>query len=273
MNFTLKALVAAVALVAAGSANAAYHAAGTGNSDLVLYVADTSTKASFAIDLTLQNAAFTDIGVQTLTGTSVFTVPSTFGTNWTNFLKSASTGNMIWAVVGADTKTKTGDKTLPGDINLVATANVTTANADTTAGNAISNASFVSAAGHVDGTYATKLGTGSYTDVSSTGAVTTGNGYIYNVGPNLQTTQMFDTSNSIATSASGFYLLTGNGTTSSVSVTKMGDFSLTFNGATGASLSYTALPVVASVPESDTYAMLLAGLGVMGFVARRRLAV
>jgi hypothetical protein len=36
------------------------------------------------------------------------------------------------------------------------------------------------------------------------------------------------------------------------------------------SLQYTAVTV--AVPESDTYAMLLAGLGVMGFVARRKQA-
>jgi len=272
MNFTLKALVAAIALVAAGSANATYHSAASGNSDLVLYVADASTKASFAIDLTLQNAAFTDMGVQTLTGSSVFSVGGATNASWTNFLKAASPANLIWAVVGADSKDTTGDKTLPGDINVVVTANVATANADTTAGSVISNPALVSATVNADSKYAIKLGAGSYTDVSSTGAVTSSNGYLSNVGTNLAVTQMFDTSNSVATSSSGFYLLTGNGTPSSISVTKMGDLSFTFNGASGASLSYTALPVVASVPESDTYAMLLAGLGVMGFVARRRLA-
>jgi len=270
MNFTLKALVAAVALVAAGSANAAYHSAATGNSDLVLYVADTSTKASFAIDLTLQNAAFTDIGVQSVTGASVFSVLGT-NTAWTNFLKASSTATTVWAVVGADSKDTTGDTTVAGDINAVVTANTAADLVGAGSGN-INNTSLLKVTQSADTKYATKLGAGSYTDVSSTGAVTATNGYFSNVGQNLQTTAMFDTSNSLANSSTGFYLLTGNGTATSISVNQIGTFALTFNGASGASLSYTALPVVASVPESDTYAMLLAGLGVMGFVARRRLA-
>lgn len=42
---------------------------------------------------------------------------------------------------------------------------------------------------------------------------------------------------------------------------------LPFNGNGFLSLQYTAITV--AVPETETYAMLLAGLGVMGFVARR----
>lgn len=45
-------------------------------------------------------------------------------------------------------------------------------------------------------------------------------------------------------------------------------------GITGANASYggvlVATPVAAPVPEPETFAMLLAGLGVVGFVARRR---
>jgi hypothetical protein len=42
-----------------------------------------------------------------------------------------------------------------------------------------------------------------------------------------------------------------------------------FNLSSAGVLTYT----VASVPEPETYAMLLAGLGMMGFVARRRKSV
>jgi hypothetical protein len=41
-----------------------------------------------------------------------------------------------------------------------------------------------------------------------------------------------------------------------------------FNLSSAGGLSY-----VAAVPEADTSAMLLAGLGLMGFIARRRTAV
>ena len=40
---------------------------------------------------------------------------------------------------------------------------------------------------------------------------------------------------------------------------------------TGASASYTgSLSAISPVPEAETYSMMLAGLGLMGFVARRR---
>ena len=44
-----------------------------------------------------------------------------------------------------------------------------------------------------------------------------------------------------------------------------GDFRLSLNGGGG-----NATFAVASIPEPDTYGMLLAGLGLFGFVARRR---
>jgi len=38
----------------------------------------------------------------------------------------------------------------------------------------------------------------------------------------------------------------------------------------GAKLGNTGQTMVPSIPEPETYAMMLAGLGLMGFVARRR---
>jgi PEP-CTERM motif-containing protein len=43
-----------------------------------------------------------------------------------------------------------------------------------------------------------------------------------------------------------------------------------YASATGAGASYGITSVTAPIPEPETYAMLLAGLGLMGFVARRR---
>lgn len=57
----------------------------------------------------------------------------------------------------------------------------------------------------------------------------------------------------------------GNGAGVDTFTTKYGSLS-------NATLYSTGLaPMMAAVPEADTYAMLLAGLGLMGFVARRRL--
>jgi len=42
---------------------------------------------------------------------------------------------------------------------------------------------------------------------------------------------------------------------------------------TNEAVSYSGNVLVSAVPEADTYAMLLAGMGLVGFVARRRKAV
>lgn len=70
-----------------------------------------------------------------------------------------------------------------------------------------------------------------------------------------------------------FFKYTSIGTKSTQSATKTafavgGDADYWTLSSTGA-LTYT----VAAVPEADTYAMLLAGLGLVGFMARRRAAV
>lgn len=49
-----------------------------------------------------------------------------------------------------------------------------------------------------------------------------------------------------------------------------GDFTLQVSGNAGTGASYAGSIVAAAVPEPETYAMLLAGLGLMGAVARRR---
>jgi hypothetical protein len=53
-----------------------------------------------------------------------------------------------------------------------------------------------------------------------------------------------------------------------------GPLTLTISGMSGATASYSgSINVTSAVPEPETYAMLLAGLGLVGFAARRRKAV
>lgn len=58
-----------------------------------------------------------------------------------------------------------------------------------------------------------------------------------------------------------FAFLTGNST---------GPFSVTLMGTPGSQASYSGELSVQAVPEPETYALLIAGLGVIGFVTGRR---
>jgi len=49
-----------------------------------------------------------------------------------------------------------------------------------------------------------------------------------------------------------------------------GNYSLTISGNAGSGASYGGNVVLTPIPEPETYALMLAGLGVVGFVAARR---
>lgn len=61
-----------------------------------------------------------------------------------------------------------------------------------------------------------------------------------------------------------------NGRTSLASLGVAPNFSVTGNYTMGQGNSFSFTGTVAAVPEPETYAMLLAGLGLLGFIARRR---
>lgn len=66
-----------------------------------------------------------------------------------------------------------------------------------------------------------------------------------------------------------FYLVNGGSTgISSIGISSSG----IWNGGNGLSHAVFVGNLTSAVPEADTYAMLLAGLGLVGFVARRRKA-
>lgn len=82
----------------------------------------------------------------------------------------------------------------------------------------------------------------------------------------MQGATTFATFANNGTDAQEFYAL-------SPTLLAAGAYSLVINGmqsADGASYGGNLAVAVAAVPEPETYALLLAGLGVLGFVARRR---
>ncbi|WP_157271813.1 FxDxF family PEP-CTERM protein [Azohydromonas aeria] len=62
----------------------------------------------------------------------------------------------------------------------------------------------------------------------------------------------------------------GNFSTAFFSGKHGGDWTLKLAGTGDGSASYTGLVSVAAVPEPETYALMLAGLGLVGVIARRR---
>jgi hypothetical protein len=74
-----------------------------------------------------------------------------------------------------------------------------------------------------------------------------------------------DSTSAVGDSASFFYL-TGRSTTA---INEQFENSAAFTFSSNGILNYSTAPV----PEPETYGMLLAGLGVIGFVARRRRAI
>ena len=70
----------------------------------------------------------------------------------------------------------------------------------------------------------------------------------------------------------GFNFINPLGTTPLSKVLDAGSYKISFKNSLNSTGSWTGGITVAAVPEPETYAMLLAGLGLIGFSARRRQA-
>jgi hypothetical protein len=281
MNFKLKAVAAALALAAAVPAYADVPTlAATGNSDFILTVLDTSANISATFDLGTNYAAFnqtgTDLAVSNITasGTNLswnLASNANYSTAWGQFLTAAagSLSSIQYAVTAADNAGPSGaiNNGARGVITTyVSPASLTTQQVATQAGffdqyinnfaatgnsSSYQNYSTVSGPGSsvaASGTLAYALPTYNVNKLDAVGPTTMGT-----IGNSLGVVQETTGASSFAAAAQTVF---GNGA----------QFTLLSNGA----LSYTTN--VAAVPEADTWAMMLLGLGFMGFVARRRQA-
>ena len=265
MKFQLKALAAAAILAASIPAYAAIDTAASGNSSFVLTVLDKVANVQASFDLGKNYADFNQVALAgavsnvTNPGTSFsWNLASNpdYSAAWTSFLGAATLPNIQYAITATDNLgLGAGSR---GYITTLAAlqASVTT-NAMTTA------------LGNFD-TYV--LNEGSLGHAAANGSLFTANATTASIvyGNNrLGGTTTGPTTLGRIDSNLGVIQVTGSATAfTSATQTVFGNGAF-FNLASNGALVYgTAAPI----PEANTGAMMLLGLGFMGFVARRKQA-
>ena len=269
MKFQLKALAVALALAAvAVPAQAAIDLNNTGNGSFILTVLDKVANVSATFDLGKNYLDFNQVAAagavsSVLASGTSFTWDlagnADYSAAWTSFLSASTLANTTYAILGGDNLgSGAGSRgyitTYAGPGASTTTTSLLTAlgNADTfntniafgATGPSNMNTAVNGAAFSTPATvfYGSKKNNG--TGVVAEGAIGTSLGVVQSVSAAANLSPVSNT-------------LFGNGA----------QFTLASNGA----LSYTTNAVVTPpVPEADTWAMMLLGLGFMGFVARRR---
>jgi len=240
-----KTAIAAAAVLAAGAAHAAIDS--SNNADLFLAVFDTNNVASYVLDLNTTIPSF-----NAASGNYSFSVDSAYSTFLATAGLDAST--LRYGVYAVDNQ---GSKTVKDDIKLFSTAT-------TGLSIAVKNNSALGT-----GLANVVLNANNFNANTSTVAVAGTSAYANPATFNELSQALVNgatTSNALGT-ASDFYMFG----VSNITGTKPADTvklagTWNFNGSV---LSYTTATTPA-VPEASTYAMLLAGLAAIGFVARRR---
>ncbi|MFM9913809.1 MAG: PEP-CTERM sorting domain-containing protein [Methylophilaceae bacterium] len=290
MQFKTKALVAALMLASAASASAAVNTYSSGNGELLFNVYDKISHVSFSMDLT-PIAAYSQFGTftmndfmpgelnnaQGLTGvtTGPGSIPSVTGfaaagsaeaagismgwnlaslggAAWTNFTANAGdSANWKWNVIAGDS---TGSATAANAQRFLTTVANTAPAFNQASGSFVNLATTASLITAINSASAA-ADPAVYFSASNAGRFE--NSFTFN----WKTTLPVDSTGAVGDSLRVFYL-TGR---SNVAINEQFENGAAF-GFNGTDLTYTTTPV----PEADTAAMLLAGLGLMGFIARRR---
>jgi hypothetical protein len=268
MKFQLKAITAAVILAASIPAQAAMTTAGSGNSSFILTVFDKVANVQASFDLGQNYSDFNQVAAAgavtgvTNPGTSIswnLVSDAGYSSAWSSFIAAATLPNIQYAISAGDntgapgagsrgyiTTLKTPGATISNNAMIQAMGPLDTfINNENFFGHTAANGSLFTASA----TTASTLYLNNRLGGSSAGPLTGGN-----IGDTLGVVQLTyggssNFSNSVAT-------VFGNGAS----------FTLANNGL----LTYATTG--APIPEADTWAMMLLGLGFMGFVARRRQA-
>jgi hypothetical protein len=262
MSFKLKALVltAIAATTMSGAANALT------NNEMFLVAYDSVASKTFV-------AALGGAGsVSAFTGGANLSVNYGSDANWTNFMSGATASNISYQVIGFYSSNPSQASSYNAGDKIVTTSNMTQPlpQLRNSAYNALM-ADMVSGAGINGGFQALN----STITGTSTGLILgSGSDSGAAVGSNLFTKyNAFDATAVLGTDL-GFYGITRGASGNLVDSVKtqylqgaVGSAIDTWNLSSAGVLTYTA---VAAVPEADTSAMMIAGIGLMGFIARRR---
>jgi len=295
----LQHIVAAVAMVAAGAANASVDQFTTGDGSLFLIAFDNAggnyTTTSMFLDLGYNLSAFKNGADLTANGQKVVwdfgantvkvngTLAST-GTNaWTaafdKLVANADAGQIKWTI-GAGDSTGSGAN---ANYLVTATGNSASQNAANTGSMNLANGMFTGLTANGGKGTVVSADNGAFTFAAADGvAATSANGYVIATsafGTNWQGKDVMP--NSITTaSQNNLWLLQGNGVNTRIA-SYTGDAAELTNGGsllnnagtfTFDVVAKTLTWETAAVPEPSTYALALMGLVVAGAVARRRAA-
>lgn len=263
MKFHSLALAAALALTA-GAANAELTKGDniTTGSSLMLIAYDEVAKVSYVKDLGIYTNDFYTTGKLS---------PASWLVNdgeWSKFLAASTVSNINWLVLGYQSSGSAVESR-----KIMTTAQVGTTREQILSGNNLNLnntgttlTNFVGAA-RLTGTHPTQAD-GSSFNVQGEGV----NGYAYFMGvdrSNVQGNLKYQTNNLLGATAE-FVFLARPGTNGLLTplFQQPGTFTFGADNAGAYNLVYTPT----AVPEPGTYALLIAGLGAIGMVARRRAA-
>lgn len=279
MKFQLKALAAAMVLAAAVPAHATLDLSTSGNSSLTIAVFDKVANVSAIFDLgknysdfSVMGTSFADSNVDNLgTNFSWDLTSGDYATAWSTFTSLTNSANWQFAVLATD-----GAGTGAGQRGIISTLNQPTITALTTNPllAQITNWDTYLGANTVDSAviyqnHGSELVPTGIANGASVGNSGSGNALIY-FGGNKNFGSGSVSVGNVGQSLAVYQNVIGSsnfGATTSTIFANNAAFTFTANGA----LTYATNPVV-EVPEADTWAMMMLGLGFMGFVARRKQA-
>lgn len=253
----LKLIAAAALLAATGAANAAIDNGATGNGELFFSAWDGANSYTFDLNTTIDafQSSVSAVGAGTY-------VNATLDALFTTYLSTANLSSLVWNIVAND---GAGARRV---INTYTTLPATTVTSDIARSSTVGIQSFVTA---VNTGITNQGGVNSAVFAAATpgyAANTTGIRFGNNNGGGIN----FNNTGTVANNsyASGLGLMRLDGAQGGIAATTYTPY-IDDGFAIRAYFDASAGKVtIAAVPEPETYALLLAGLGLMGAIARRR---